>query len=216
MKTKSKLLVSGMGAVLVISGTVLGTLAYLTDSDTAVNVFTVGKVSIDLNETDVDGDGDTLANEYHLIPGTEYVKDPTVTVNSGSEASYIRMYLTVHNYSTVNELIADASNGLSDFTDFLGGMDDTAWLLKGSTTDDNENTITYEYRYKESVAGASGGLELEPLFETLIIPQTLDGDELQALYDGGFQIDVEAHAIQASGFDSEDIAWEAFTAQTGK
>lgn len=216
MKTKSKLLVSGIGAVLTISGTVLGTLAFLTDTESAVNTFTVGKVSIALNETDVDGDGNTLANEYHLIPGTEYIKDPTVTVNSGSEESYIRMYLTVHNYSTVEKLISDSTNGLSDFTDFLGGMDDTAWRLKGSSENEAENTITYEYRYKVSVAGGSGGTELEPLFDTLIIPQTLDGDELEALSKGGFQIDVEAHAIQASGFGSEDIAWEAFKSQTGK
>lgn len=217
MKSRSKILLSGIAAAAIAGGTVLGTLAFLTDTDEAVNVFTVGKVQIDLNETDVDGDDDTKANEYHLIPGTEYTKDPTVTVISGSEEAYVRMYLTVHNYSTMKELIADADNEISDFTDFLGGMDDTAWKLKAAETDSENDTITYEYRYKATVTGGGSDTELEPLFKTLIIPQTLDGDELEALYSGGFQINVEAHAIQASGFeDDEDLAWSSFAEQTGK
>lgn len=217
MKTRTKAVVIGAGCLLIAAGSVLGTLAFLTDSDTAVNTFTVGKVAIELNETDVDGDGKTLENEYHLIPGTEYIKDPTVTVKKDSEEAFVRMILTVYNYSTVQDIIADTENGLTDFTDFLGGMDGEKWKLQGSTENSTDNTISYEYRYYQPVTGVGAEKVLEPLFDTLVIPDTLDGDELQALYDGGFQIDVEGHAIQTSGFENNEAgAWEAFSEQTGK
>ena len=43
---------------------------------------------------------------------------------------------------------------------------------------------------------------------------SLDGDELQSLYDGGFKMVVDGHAIQAVGFENaEDSAWAAFDNQ---
>ncbi len=217
MNTKSKVVLAGAGCILIAAGSVLGTLAFMTSTDTAVNTFTVGKVEIDLNEFDYDGDDDTKKNEYHLIPGTEYQKDPTITVKQGSEEAYVRMIITVYNHSTVKEIIADTDNGIEEFTDFIGGMDSSIWTYKGSTENSDDNTISYEYRYYKPVSGLSADVELEPLFDKLIIPDTLDGDELLALYDGGFRIDVEGHAIQTAGFeDSEAKAWEAFSDQTGK
>lgn len=216
MKTKSKALLLASGAALLVTGTVFGTLAYFTAKETVVNTFTVGKVDIALNETDYDGDGDTQKNEYRLVPGTEYTKDPTITVKADSEDAYVRMILTVYNYSTVKELIADSANGITAFSDFLGGMDNTKWIASGSTEDTEADTVSYEYRYYTAVAGAAEDTELEPLFDTLIIPSSLDGDELQALVDGGFRIDAEGHAIQAHGFADEDAAWTAFDAQVAE
>lgn len=211
--TKALLLVSGAAAL--VAGSVLGTLAFLTDSEQAVNTFTVGNVSIDLAETDVDGDNDTLANEYHLIPGGTYVKDPTVTIEAGSEEAYVRMLLTVHNASAVQDIIDN--NGLTDYADFLGGWDNSVWEYADFTLGD-DNTITFEYRYIDTVDGfaddgSEADVELPALFEELIIPETVTGDELAALTDGGFKMVVEGHAIQASGFDNAEDAWAAFDAQ---
>lgn len=219
MKKQTKVLLMLSSAAALVTVSVFGTLAYLTSTKTAVNTFTIGKVSIDLEETDVDGDNDTLKNSYRLVPGAEYVKDPTVTVIEGSEEAYIRMILTVHNADTVNSIIADQTNGLTDFSDFLSGWDQEKWSLEGSVTDDEANTISYEYRYYQTVDGfaddgSEAAEELPALFEKLVVPSTLDGDELQALYDGGFKMVVEGHAIQAVGFEgNEDGAWSAFDAQ---
>ncbi|MBQ8687580.1 MAG: hypothetical protein IJ512_03380 [Ruminococcus sp.] len=213
MTTKGKALVLISSAAMLVTGTVFGTLAYFTAKETVINTFTVGKVEIDLNESDYDGDGNTQANEYRLVPGMEYKKDPTVTVKADSESAYVRMIVTVHNYSTVKALIADTSNGITDFTDFLGNMDDSVWVPAGSVEDTEKGTISYEYRYYTTAAGSASDVTLEPLFDTLIVPAALDGDELQALYDGGFRIDVEGHAIQAEGFETEDAAWTAFDGQ---
>ena len=67
-----------MMAVLLVAASVMGTLAYLTSTDTVKNTFTVGKVAITLDEADVDVYGAPIenaarvrANEYKLIPGHE-------------------------------------------------------------------------------------------------------------------------------------------------
>ena len=74
MKTKYKVVLLTVCAVLLIASAAFGTIAYLTDQETVTNTFTVGKVVITLDETDVDTAGvkesetRVKANEYHLIP----------------------------------------------------------------------------------------------------------------------------------------------------
>ena len=58
-----------------------GTLAWLTDTTGEVkNTFTTSDIEIDLTET---------PEEYKMIPGYTIHKDPTVTVEAGSEACYL-------------------------------------------------------------------------------------------------------------------------------
>ena len=68
--------------------------AYLTNQDTVTNSFTVGSVAITLDEAAVNADGTRIegaervqANEYHLIPGRSYTKDPTVHVGDTSRGT---------------------------------------------------------------------------------------------------------------------------------
>lgn len=223
MKSKKKAIILSVCVILLVVATAIGTIAYLTDTSSVVNTFTVGKVEISLDETDIDNDSNTKANEYHLVPGNEYVKDPTVTMQAGSEESYVRMIMTVHNYSAVKAMIADQKNGLTEFADLLGGMDETVWLYEGASEDTTANTISFEYRYYTTADGRAddGSAQdqaLPALFTTLRIPGEVTVDELKALYgDGGqdaFKIVLEAHAIQAAGFENnEDGAWAAFTQQ---
>lgn len=92
MKKKTVALI--LALVMVFGAAVGGTIAWLTDTTAEVkNTFTVGKVAITLDETDVDdstpnADRD-IANEYQMIPGTTYEKDPTVTVTADSEDCYL-------------------------------------------------------------------------------------------------------------------------------
>ena len=96
MKKKTKALMLVLCAVLLVTASVLGTMAYLTSTDQVVNTFTVGKVAITLDEAQVDPDGTPVAgaarvkgNAYHLLPGHTYTKDPTVHVQANSENSFI-------------------------------------------------------------------------------------------------------------------------------
>ncbi len=117
MKTKSKALLLTLCAVLLVAASVLGTMAYLTSTDTVTNTFTVGKVEIKLDETDVTNPTGprVQANSYKLMPGTTYTKDPTVTVLKGSEDSYVRMKVTFNNAAALMEMLPNADN-LEDFT----------------------------------------------------------------------------------------------------
>lgn len=114
MKTKSKALLLTLCAVLLVAASVLGTMAYLTSTDTVTNTFTVGKVEIKLDEAKVTADGIPVegaarvtANSYKLMPGNTYTKDPTVTVLNGSEASYVRMKVTFNNATEIIALCTD-------------------------------------------------------------------------------------------------------------
>ena len=206
---------------------VMGTLAYLTDSESVTNTFTIGRVDIVLDEADVDKNGEIIdgndrvkENEYHLIPGQTYTKDPTITVQANSEESYIRMIMTVHNASAVQNIIYKYQ--LGDFSALIDGWDEMVWLYQDFSEDKAANTISFEFRYKETVGADSTPAKLPALFETLIVPGEVTGEELQKLYDpngdgnyeDGFKMVVVGHAIQKAGFDDADAAWTAFEEQT--
>ncbi len=218
MKTVSKILLLCLGMIAVMAVAVAGTLAYLTDMDAAVNTFTVGQVDITVDETAVDVDGTPVtnagrvkANEYHLIPGRTYTKDPTLTVKADSEEAYVRMILTVHNASDVQAILTEYN--LGDFSVLIGDWNKETWLYEGYTEDTTADTISFEFRYKAIVAKSNADTKLPALFEKLIVPGVITGPEMKDLYDGGFKMEVFGHAIQATGFATADAAWEAFERQ---
>lgn len=101
MKTKNKALLLSLCAVLLVTASVLGTMAYLTDTESVTNTFSVGSVKITLDEEDVDEDDNEKdnitvngitrdkANSYKLLPGQTYTKDPTIWVSDDSEDCYL-------------------------------------------------------------------------------------------------------------------------------
>lgn len=218
MKNANKILLICICLIAVLTVSLVGTLAYLLDTDSTVNTFTVGQVHISVDEAKVNADGTLVAgadrvkaNEYHVLPGMEYTKDPTVTVDGGSEDAYVRMILTVHNASDVQAILT--KYGLGDFSVLIGGWDKSTWLYEGFAEDAQKDTISFEFRYKEIVSKSTTDTKLTALFDTLIVPGEITGEEMKDLYDGGFKMEVFGHAIQAAGFDTEDAAWDAFDTQ---
>lgn len=228
MKTKSKALILTLCAVLLVAASMLGTMAYLTSTASVENTFTVGSVKITLDEAQVNGDGKPInkdgkvvddpadaervkANEYKLLPGHTYTKDPTVTVKKVSESSYVRMLVNV----TFDKTLTDeklATNLDSIFT----GYNAANWNrnAKDTKTENEKTIITYEYRYKKTVSAATEDNKLPALFTGIQVPGDWTNDDLAAL--GGIQINIVAQAIQADGFDTEAAAWAAFNAQQQK
>ncbi|MBR2615139.1 MAG: hypothetical protein IKC69_00475 [Clostridia bacterium] len=84
-------------AVLLVVSSVLGTMAFLASSTAVSNTFTVGNVAIQMFESKTDKDGNDMdgddktsdGNSYELIPGKNYLKDPTIYVSAGSTPSYL-------------------------------------------------------------------------------------------------------------------------------
>lgn len=212
MKTRSKALLLTLCAVLLVAATIFGTMAYLTSTDTVTNTFTVGKVNIKLDEAKANPDGSLVANadrvkanSYKLLPGHTYSKDPMVTVLSGSESSYVKMTVT---FSKANELDAIFAPDGANLTRIFSGYDAANWIAKGNTKDAAANTRTYEFWYKEAVAAPDGDVALDALFDSITVPGTITGEQLETIK--GMTITVNAYAIQADGFADADAAWAAF------
>lgn len=215
---------------LLMTGSVLVTMAYLTDTQTVRNVFTVGNIDMKLDETDVDlngnpekdAEGNVLrteeGNTYHLMPGHRYVKDPTVTVFANSEECYVRLMVKVSNYAALNA--AFPSEKYPQFYQTIGGR--TFFALEGLVEGYNaaawncvdlkvagDGSATYEFRYKTTVAKSTSDTPLEPLFTHVVIPGNVANDALQLI--NNLTIDVTAHAIQIDGFNNDIAdAWAAF------
>lgn len=239
MKTKSKALLLTLCAVLLIAASVLGTMAYLTSTDTVTNTFTVGKVEIKLDETDVTNPTGprVTANSYKLMPGTTYTKDPTVTVKAGSEESYVRMKVTFNNAKEIIALCTDP-----EFPDEVTGVENAFPLIrmvkfveanaakwdgiipdnmvetedmladaKYFAYDKTADTLTYIFYYRETVTAPTADVVLPVLFDTIKVPEHVTGEQLAKL--NNFQITVIAEAIQAGSFANADKAWEAFATQ---
>lgn len=225
---KSKVILALVCAVLLVCASVLGTLAYLTSTDTVTNTFTVGQVKITLDEAKVDTDGKALTgnsaervkeNSYKLFPGHVYDKDPTVTVLAGSEESFIKMTVTVNKCAELDKIFAD--HKITDLTTVVGGYDSTNWILQDVSKDATANTRTYTFYYKEKVSATKADVALDDLFETITVPGSLTNEEIETLQykfttvenaDGTktttktedkLTITVKAYAIQADGFKDE-------------
>ena len=200
-------------ALLLVAASVFGTMAYLTSTDKVTNTFTVGKVNIKLDEAKVNADGTPVEgadrvkeNSYKLLPGHTYTKDPTVTVLSGSESSYVKMTVTFSKANELDDIFAPTG---ADLTSIFKGYDSTKWIAKGNTKDTTANTRTYEFWYKEAVGASTADVALDALFDSITVPGTITGEQLATIAD--MTITVNAYAIQADGFADADAAWKAFT-----
>ena len=188
MKSKKKVFVTVLCAAALVVASVLGTMAFLTSTDQVTNTFTVGNVAITLDETDVtpmgvkDTDARVQGNEYKLIPGHTYIKDPTVHVDADSEESW---------------LFVKVDNGISDLeatgnTTIAEQMKAKGWTLVTGTTN------VYAYAQK-----ATAGQDIR-VFDSF----TIAGDATVA-GNADKTITIEAYAIQADGFGTAADAWTA-------
>ena len=215
MKTRSKALLLTLCAVLLVTASVLGTMAFLTSTASVENTFTVGSVAIKLDEAKANPDGSLVgnadrvkANSYKLLPGHTYNKDPMVTVLKGSEPSYVKMTVT---FSKANELDAIFASTGADLTSIFKGYDSANWIYKGNTKNANADTRTYEFWYNGTVGAPTGDVALEALFDSITVPGTITNEQLATIE--GMTITVNAYAIQADGFANAEAAWAAFDAK---
>lgn len=213
MKKFMKVALVLMAAIALVVCSILGTLAYLKSTASVTNTFTVGNVKITLDEADVDEYGKIIenaprvtGNEYKLIPGHSYVKDPTVTVAAKSEKSYVRMIVKITDFEDVETVLGP--NFLPQY--FVEGWDPAVWVTTNVIgTENNGDTAVYEFRYFETVDTLNNQpLKLDALFDSFEIPDGIENDDLAKLEE--MEIIVEAHAIQADGFADANAAWIAF------
>ena len=190
MRTKTKTLALALCAVLLVVSTAFVTMAFLTDKDSVKNTFTFGQVGISLDEADVNTDGTLIegaarvkANEYHLIPGHTYVKDPVVHVDSNSENCWLFVKL---------------DNGLKSIID--SETIEEQMQINGWTSIDADKNI---WAYKEI---CKANCNISTFTEFKLVDDAKVSDFGQAV------IEVTAYAVQADGFSSAKEAWDATSA----
>lgn len=120
MKKFRKLLLSALAIVLIAVTSIAGTIAYLTDEDTAVNVMVLGEINIEQYEQDRNGNdfvqgqfllplvGTTSVKDANGYPAASNYIDKIVTVeNTGKNAAYVRTFIAIPVYTYAGQ---DANN----------------------------------------------------------------------------------------------------------
>lgn len=236
LKKSTKALMLAICAVLLVTASVMGTMAYLTSTDEVQNTFTVGQVKIKLDEAKVNNNGEPVdkdgkvvealysaervqANSYKLVPGHSYVKDPTVTVLAGSQESYVRLLVTANfdNVLTNAQMATDLDDIFAvdsgNWSRYSKEVKNNVTVGEGDKAVTYGTVITYEYRWKHGAFMATTeDVKMSPLFVGLTVPSDWTNEQMADI--GNLQINVVAQAIQADGFTTADAAWTAFPVTT--
>lgn len=217
MKTRTKALLIVLCAALLVTVTALTTIAWLTSTPTPVtNTFMFSdndNVKIILDEAKVDAYGNleyvegeggekeladrVIANEYKLLPGHSYVKDPTIHVDDNSIDCYL--------FVTVDNAIADieAATTIADQMTAKGWVKvdgyTNVYALATTVTQDDGTT-------KTQLTKKTKGDDVV-VFESFTIKGEATATSLAA-YDKK-TVTVKAYAVQADGFEDmpPETAW---------
>jgi predicted ribosomally synthesized peptide with SipW-like signal peptide len=193
MKKFAKVMAFMLCAALLVCGGIFGTLAYLTSqTSTITNTFTVGNVKITLTEGRINANGkipnaddriDSGNQNFKLMPGGSYEKDPTIKVDANSESCYI--YVQV-----VNEIA-----GIEAADTVATQMAANGWVALDGVTN----------VYCKEAAVAAGSTHI--LFSTVKIRGDVDNATLAPYMNK--TIKITGYAVQSFGFDTAKDAWTA-------
>ncbi len=181
-----KAMIAASAATVALLGAVGGTVAWLiAESDTVTNTFTYGDINITLTEDDVDADGDPTNNTYEMVPGNAIVKNPTITVEADSEASWLFVKLE------------ESDN----FDTFL-----TYELADGWTALDGVDGVYYQ----EAAATGNTAVKYGVLAnDEVVVAEDITKEQFNALDAAGAfpTLTVSAYAVQKDNIATAADAW---------
>lgn len=178
-------------AILLVFGTIMGTVAYLTSQATVKNTFTYGNVSITMSELTADGTDRTNTadnpNSYKLIPGGEYKKDLQIDVAANSEACYL--------FVKIAKAFADIDSGIE------ADLAANGW----APLDADAGVYYYKNTETNNVLASRATVQKIPVITSF----TVDTDETAQTLEtfANTQHEVIGYAVQAAGFPDVDAAW---------
>lgn len=192
-------------AVLLVLSGVLGTLAFLASSTAVSNTFTVGQVGIQMFESKTDKNGVDLdgaektsdGNSYELVPGKNYLKDPTIYVKEGSTPSYL--FVKVKNGISSIELEGE--------TTMKAQMIQRGWQLV------KKNDSTQEELYLYVGKDAQGNTKAVETIQTGVVDYTSVGSAQAEEYDVFHDFTI-ATDIDVTDFGGAKVTLTAFAIQT--
>lgn len=189
--TKKNILSIVVALALVAALAVGATLAFFSDEDTATNTFTMGKVDINLDESNDGGHSwveDGLEFEK-LVPGETTPKMARVTVAEDSNDCYIAVTVALE----CKDFDAETGKGFTAeekallMTAVAGAVDETKWTVE--TQEDGSLLCVYNEVCK--------ALDEVTLFEKITLPL---GDKFvfgNNLAEEEFSLVLNAYAVQA-------------------
>ena len=215
--TKKRFVAILLCVTLVALAAIGATFAYLTDTKTVDNTFTMGNVKITLDETNVnDPTGARVtSNEYNVYPGAVVTKDPIVH-NTGKNAAYIRATVNVSNwmnlcaayYPDFKETFPN--DGYKAALNLLVGELGEGWSVVGVEAGDTFTIGQFDAKFVLKYEGTlAAGEDTTAMFQTVTIPTGIDNANTES-FKG---VKVVAQAIQADGFDSWEAAFTAYDAK---
>lgn len=217
--TKKRFVAILLCVTLVALAAIGATFAYLTDTKTVNNTFTMGNVKITLDETNVnDPTGDRVtSNAYNVYPGAVVTKDPIVH-NTGKNAAYIRATVNVSNWMNLCAKyypefgIAYPHEGYEKSLELLVGTLGEGWSVVGVTAGDTMTIGQFDAKFILKYDGKlAAGADTAAMFQNVTIPAGIDNANAD---EGSFSsVKVVAQAMQADGFDTWEAAFAAYDAK---
>lgn len=181
--TRNRILLTALAALLLVTLTIGGTIAWLTDkTDTVMNTFKPVHIDIELTETSPEG------KTAKMIPGAEIDKDPKVTVKANSEACWVFVKV-------------ETSGDLSHLS---YSINSTNWTELTSKAGNN-----YKVYYKQLDA-TTADVELEILTGNKVtVSNQLKNSTMP---DSNATMTFTAYAIQQASFTDVALAWDEVSA----
>lgn len=215
--TKKRFVAILLCVTLVALAAIGATFAYLTDSKTVNNTFTMGNVAIKLDETNVnDPTGDRVtSNEYNVYPGAVVKKDPIVH-NTGKNAAYIRATVNVSNWMNLcaayypDFKYTFGQEGYKAALNLLVGELGEGWSVVGVEAGDTFTIGQFDAKFILKYDGKlAANADTTAMFQTVTIPAGIDNVNTDSFK----EVKVVAQAIQADGFDTWEAAFAAYDAK---
>lgn len=199
MKQSKKALATTLACGLIAAMAIGGTFAYLTDEEVSVNTFTVGKVTIDLEEPNWKPD-----DNKDIVPNEVIKKDPLVA-NTGTNKAYVFVEVKI----PTKEIILAADDGTKaekavhdlftygtvTITDgkevYTAGALNEGWnLISSNKSDTTDSYSTYIFGYATPIAKDEQTLTV---FDRVKFANIVEGQ----IDSTDVNIPVKAYAIQA-------------------
>ena len=215
--TKKRFVAILLCVTLVALAAIGATFAYLTDTKSVNNTFTMGNVAIKLDETNVnDPTGDRVtSNAYNVYPGAVVKKDPIVH-NVGANAAYIRATVNVSDWMNLcaayypDFKYTFGQEGYKAALNLLVGELGEGWSVVGVEAGDTFTIGQFDAKFILKYDGTlAAGADTTAMFQTVTIPAGIDN----ANTDSFKEVKVVAQAIQADGFDTWEAAFAAYDAK---
>ncbi len=209
---------AAVACCLVACAGVGGALAYLTDTDSIVNRFTVvPALDIEVVEEqwdaypDEDGDG-VPDHAEEIVPTQTIVKDPAIDNLAGTEA-WIFAEISVPTYS-VRVVGEDGRvTDLPELTELFAYALNDGWEEMGQPSFDADLNVTvHRYAWTTPV---DPGARTGTVFDAVTFANLAD-NQLDMLVENGqivLQIDIAGFGIQTETFASWADAWDAYVGQ---